>query len=52
MKHAIEQEAGCNDFHKVLVCISTIDMPGPTRVMDDIKLSANIRKAILAHNDL
>ena len=51
MKHAIEQ-AACNDFHIVLACISTIDMPGPTRVMDDIKLSANIRKALLAHNDL
>ena len=27
LKRAIER-AGCNNFHKVLVCISTIDRPG------------------------
>lgn len=32
MKRAIER-AGCNDFHEVLACMSTIDRPRrPTRV--------------------
>ena len=52
MKCAIEL-AECNDFHKVLVCMSTIDRPErPTRVVDCTELSGNICKAMLVHNDL
>ena len=52
IKCAIE-EAGCNDFHKMLACISTIDRPGqPTKVIDGTKLLGNICKAMLVYNNL
>ena len=52
MKRAIER-AGYDDFHKVLACMSTIDRPGrSTRVINSTELLANIRKAMLVHNDL
>ena len=52
IKCAIGQ-ARCNDFHKVLACLSTIDRPRQsTRVVDGIKLLENIRKAMLVHNNL
>ena len=52
MKRAIKR-AGCNDFYGVLACITTINRPRqPTRVVDGLELSKNIRKAMLVHNDL
>lgn len=37
----------------MLACINTINRPRQsTRVMNDTKLSANIRKAMLVHNNL
>lgn len=52
MKRTVEQ-AGCNNFYKVLAYMSNINRPGQsTRVMDGTKLLANIHKAILVNNDL
>lgn len=52
MKRIIEQ-AGYNNFYKVLAYISTIDRPGQlTRVVDGIKLLKNICKAMLVYNKL
>ena len=52
MKRTIKR-VGCNDFHEILACMSTIDsLKQLTRVVDSIKLSRNIYKAMLVYNNL
>ena len=49
----IIKRAECDNIYKILVCMSTIDRPKRLiRVVNNTKLSENIRKAMLVYNDL
>lgn len=52
MQYVVDQ-AGCNNFHKVLAYISRINwLRQLTQVMDSTELSAKIQNAVFIYNNL